>query len=32
MKRLIPLDLFKPRVIFRPETIIPNVDLSVSGN
>lgn len=24
------VDLFKPRVIFRPETIIPNFDLSTS--
>lgn len=28
----VKVDLFKPRVIFRPETIVPNVDLSVSGN
>jgi hypothetical protein len=25
------VDLFKPRVIFRPETIIPDFDLSTSG-
>jgi len=25
------VDLFKPRVIFRPETIIPNFDLSTSA-
>ena len=25
------VDLFNPRVIFRPETIIPNFDLSTSG-
>jgi hypothetical protein len=24
------VDLFRPRVIFRPETIIPNFDLSTS--
>jgi hypothetical protein len=24
------VDLFRPRIIFRPETIIPNFDLSVS--
>lgn len=24
--------LFRPRVIFRPETIVPNFDLSTSGN
>lgn len=28
----VKVDLFRPRVIFRPETIIPNVDLSVSGD
>lgn len=28
----VKVDLFRPRIIFRPETIIPNVDLSVSGN
>jgi hypothetical protein len=28
----VKVDLFKPRVIFRPETIIPNVDLSISSN
>lgn len=28
----VKVDLFKPRVIFRPETVIPNVDLSVSSN
>jgi hypothetical protein len=28
----VKVDLFKPRIIFRPETIVPNVDLSVSGN
>jgi protein involved in sex pheromone biosynthesis len=28
----VKVDLFKPRVIFRPETIIPNVDLSISTN
>jgi len=27
----VKVDLFKPRIIFRPETIVPNVDLSVSG-
>jgi hypothetical protein len=26
------VDLFRPRVIFRPETIIPNFDLSTSAN
>jgi hypothetical protein len=25
------VDLFRPRVIFRPETIIPNFDLATSG-
>ncbi len=25
------VDLFRPRVIFRPETIVPNFDLSTSG-
>lgn len=25
------VDLFKPRVIFRPETIVPNFDLSTSA-
>lgn len=28
----VKVDLFKPRIIFRPETIIPNVDLSISSN
>jgi hypothetical protein len=27
----VKVGLFKPRVIFRPETIIPNIDLSVSN-
>lgn len=27
----VKVDLFKPRIIFRPETIVPNIDLSVSG-
>lgn len=27
----VEVDLFHPRVIFRPETIIPNFDLSTSG-
>lgn len=27
----VKVDLFKPRIIFRPETIIPNFDLSTSG-
>jgi PBP1b-binding outer membrane lipoprotein LpoB len=27
----VEVDLFRPRVIFRPETIIPNFDLSTSG-
>jgi protein involved in sex pheromone biosynthesis len=26
----IKVDLFRPRIIFRPETIVPNIDLSVS--
>jgi hypothetical protein len=26
------VDLFKPRVIFRPETVIPNFDLSTSAD
>jgi len=26
----VKVDLFRPRVIFRPETIVPNIDLSVS--
>lgn len=26
------VDLFRPRVIFRPETIVPNFDLSTSVN
>lgn len=26
------VDLFRPRVIFRPENVIPNFDLSTSGN
>lgn len=26
------VDLFRPRVIFRPETIVPNFDLSTSRN
>lgn len=26
------VDLFRPRVIFRPETIVPDFDLSTSGN
>ena len=26
------VDLFRPRVIFRPETIVPNFDLSTNGN
>ena len=26
------VDLFRPRVIFRPETVIPNFDLSTSGD
>ncbi len=28
----VEVDLFRPRVIFRPETIVPNFDLSTSGN
>jgi len=28
----VEVDLFRPRVIFRPETVIPNFDLSTSGN
>jgi hypothetical protein len=28
----VKVDLFKPRIIFRPETIVPNVDLSISEN
>jgi hypothetical protein len=28
----VKVDLFRPRVIFRPETIVPNFDLSTSGN
>lgn len=27
----VKVDLFRPRIIFRPETIIPNIDLSVSN-
>ncbi len=27
----VEVDLFRPRVIFRPETIIPNFDLATSG-
>ena len=27
----VEVDLFRPRVIFRPETIIPDFDLSTSG-
>lgn len=26
------VDLFRPRVIFRPETVVPNFDLSTSDN
>lgn len=26
------VDLFRPRVIYRPENIVPNFDLSTSGN
>jgi hypothetical protein len=26
----VKVDLFRPRIIFRPETIVPNIDLSVS--
>lgn len=26
------VDLFQPRIIFRPETIVPDFDLSTSGN
>lgn len=26
----VKVDLFRPRVIFRPETIVPNIDLSLS--
>lgn len=26
------VDLFRPRVIFRPENVVPNFDLSTSGN
>lgn len=28
----VEVDLFRPRVIFRPENIVPNYDLSTSGN
>lgn len=28
----VEVDLFRPRVIFRPETVVPNFDLSTSGN
>lgn len=28
----VKVDMFRPRVIFRPETIVPNFDLSTSGN
>lgn len=28
----VEVDFFKPRIIFRPETIIPNFDLSTSGD
>jgi hypothetical protein len=27
----VTVDLFKPRIIFRPETVIPNFDLSTSN-
>lgn len=30
--RGVSVDLFNPRIIFRPETIIPDFDLSTSGN
>lgn len=30
--RGVKVGLFSPRIIFRPETIIPNFDLSTSGN
>lgn len=30
--RGVEVDLFNPRIIFRPETIIPNFDLSTSGD
>lgn len=29
--RGVKVDLFRPRVIFRPETVVPNFDLSTSG-
>ena len=28
----VKVDLFRPRIIFRPEGIVPNFDLSTSGN
>lgn len=28
----VEVDLFRPRVIFRPETVVPNFDLSTSDN
>jgi len=28
----VSVDFFRPRIIFRPETIIPNFDLSTGGN
>lgn len=30
--RGVNVDLFNPRIIFRPETVIPNFDLSTSGD
>ena len=30
--RGVEVDLFRPRIIFRPETIIPDFDLSTSGD
>lgn len=30
--RGVKVDLFNPRIIFRPETVIPNFDLSTSGD
>lgn len=28
----VEVDFFRPRIIFRPETIVPNFDLSTGGN
>ncbi len=28
----VEVDFFRPRIIFRPETVVPNFDLSTGGN